>query len=219
MDATPSLQTHRQTLKTSLAETQARLGVRDSLQAKLIKKQADLVLAQDNARLAGSAAAFVEASVRTTRQSVLNDLQTIVNDALTAVYGEDGPRLEFELSVKRERTAITPMFLQKTGELEARRKAEGLGCGVSDVAALILRLVLLKASGAEPVLVVDEPFRFLGVTQIPPASELLHRISSQLGIQVIMTTHDDATIEAADRTFCLTKENDAVVVTTRKEKK
>jgi len=218
MDATISLQSYKQALRTGLAEAQARLGVRDSLQAKLTKKQAELILVQDNARLAGSAAAFVEASVRTTRQGVLNDLQTIVNDALSAVYGDDGPKLEFELSVKRERTAITPMFIQRTGDLTAKRKAEGLGCGVSDVAALILRLVLLKASGAEPVLVVDEPFRFLGVTQIPPASELLHRIASQLDIQVIMTTHDDATIAAADRTFCLTKENDTVVVTTRKER-
>ena len=75
--------------------------------------------------------------------------------------------------------------------------------------------ILIKASGADSVLVADEPFRFLGTAQVPRASMLLKEIAQRLGVQVILTTHHDMTVDVADRAFLLQKTDDGVSVHTK----
>jgi DNA repair exonuclease SbcCD ATPase subunit len=198
-----------------LALLQQRVGVRDDLLSRLKTKNDSLTSAETAARLAKQAAVFVESSVKNTRLEVLHDLETIVNAALVAVYDTDPPRFELELSSKRDRTAIVPWFSQTVNGQTLRRRYEGLGCGVSDVVSMALRLVLIRASGADTVVIADEPFRFLGVLQVPNAALLLKEIARKLSIQVIMTTHWDAPIEIADRAFLLTKTDGTVDIQTK----
>ena len=202
-----------------LSSLQQRVGVRDDLLSRLKTQNNSLTAAETTARLAKQAAVFVESSVKNTRLDVLHDLETIVNAALAAVYETDPPCLELEISSKRDRTAVVPWFSQIVNGQTLRRRYEGLGCGVSDIVATALRLVLIRASGADTVVIADEPFKHLGVLQVPNAALLLKEIARKLGIQVIMTTHWDAPIDVADKAFLLTKTDGTVDIQTRGENK
>jgi DNA repair exonuclease SbcCD ATPase subunit len=51
------------------------------------------------------------------------------------------------------------------------------------------------------VLILDEPFGNLSVDLMPRASEMIKQISERLGLQIIMVTHAEELIQAADKTF------------------
>ncbi len=205
---------HRR-VSSCFSSLQKQAGVRDDIVSRIAKKNEQLKTAERDSALAKTASSFVDSSVKNVRLEVLTDLETIVNSALQSVYEPDSPSVELELSNKRDRTAITPYFIQQVSGKELRRRYEGLGCGVSDIVSVALRLVLIKASGADSVLVADEPFRFLGTAQVPRASMLLKEIAQRLGVQVILTTHHDTTVDVADRAFLLQKTDDGVSVHTK----
>lgn len=194
-------------------ELQRKIGVRDSFVSRkdeLLEQEEEI---REQVSLISQSLSFVELSVRSSRQEILRNIETIVNEALKTVYVDNSPKIEFEVSVKRERSAIVPYFTKqlKSGD-ELRREPEGYGCGVSDIASVIMKMILIKASGSEPVLVIDEPFKFLGELQIPNASALLSVLSHKLKVQTIMTTHDKDTISSADKVFDVVLDGDDAVV-------
>lgn len=208
----------RQQADTRFGQLQRRVGARDAL---LMKKQEVFQQTkhkQNTANVASKALYFVERAVRNVRKEVLGDVERVVNEALRSVYVENSPRLECEVSTKRDRSSVVPYFIKHlpNGEV-VRRPPASHGCGVSDITSLVLRMVLLRAKGAEPVLVADEPFRFLGARQVPRASALLSQVSHNLGIQTIVTTHHDETVELSDVAHYLTLNDTGAVKALREE--
>ena len=122
----------------------------------------------------------------------------MTNEALQAIYDEE-LRLECDFNIKRDRSAVTLRYVKKLSDGSLlKRVPEGSGCGVSDVVAFALRMVLIKATGCEPILIADEPFKWLGRDQIPRAAKLLKYLSEKLGVQIILTSHHPDLRDMAD---------------------
>ncbi len=81
------------------------------------------------------------------------------------------------------------------------------GGGLVDVISFGLRLTMwtIKRPQPRPVIVLDEPFRFLSRDLQQKAGELLKELSRRFGIQFIIVSHDTALIECADRVFKVEK--------------
>lgn len=111
------------------------------------------------------------------------------------------------------------IFEPKRGQSEARcvlRDSDGeeldplnaVGGGVVDMAAFALRLSLwcLRQPRTRATLILDEPFRFLSRGLQPAASQLIKTLSTKLGVQFIIVSHEEALIENADQWITVTKQ-------------
>lgn len=67
--------------------------------------------------------------------------------------------------------------------------------------ALRICLWCIQTPRPAPIMILDEPFRFLSPECRMKAGELMRGFSTELGIQFIIVTHDRELAEAADRTF------------------
>lgn len=180
---------------------QRQVGARDEVVERIAKKKRQFQELNEHLKIVEKSQTFVENAIRLTREDVVKGIQTVVNEALEAVYEDRAPKLECEIGVKRDKSAIIPRFSQLTrAGFEVKRDTSGWGFGVSDVTSLMLRMVLIKASGAEPILIADEPLKHLG-TLAPRAAKLLKTLSHRLGVQVIMTTHQQEVVDVADVVF------------------
>ena len=67
------------------------------------------------------------------------------------------------------------------------------GGGVVDVAAFALRLscYLIMSPRPEPVIILDEPFRFVSKEYQGQVAELLEELSAKLGLQFVIVTHEE----------------------------
>lgn len=190
---------------------QRSVGVRDDL----VRQRDDWATKEAQSRASAEKAVaslnFVEESVRSVRDKTLRSIEAVANEALQVVYDEN-LKLECDFGIKRDRSAVTLRYVKQIGDGQSvKRDPNGSGCGVSDVVAFALRLVLIKATGSEAVLIADEPFKWLGRDQIPKAAALLKYLSHKLGIQIIVTSHHQALRDVADHSHELEVDEDGIV--------
>jgi len=192
-------------------ELQRSVGVRDDLvgqKNKWSKKETECKLAAEKAVQSLN---FVEESVRSVRNKTLRSIEAVANEALQIVYDKN-LKLECDFGIKRDRSAVTLRYVKQIGDGQSvKRDPDGSGCGVSDVVAFALRLVLIKATGSESVLIADEPFKWLGRDQIPKAAALLKFLSHKLGIQIIVTSHHPDLRDVADHAHGLEVDEDGII--------
>lgn len=115
-------------------------------------------------------------------------IATLVTEALASIFQEEAP--SFEIAFERKRGKTEAILSFRKGEL-LLSPLDASGGGVVDVAAFALRLaaITLARPRRRSLLILDEPFRFVSRDYLPRVRSLLERLSSELGIQIVLVTH------------------------------
>lgn len=139
-----------------------------------------------------------EASLRTQRQLQYH-ISDITSLALGAVF-PDPYELEAEFVERRNKTECD-LFFTRDGERSDPISAAG--GGAVDVASFALRVASwsMRRPRSRNVLVLDEPFKHLSTELLPKASEMIKELAEKLELQIIMVTHSEELVEAADKVF------------------
>ena len=134
-----------------------------------------------------------------TQKTLQFHISEITSLALEAVF-DDPYKLVAEFVQRRNKTECDLYFLRDKSQVDPLSASGG---GAVDVASFALRVASwsMQSPRSRNVLVLDEPFRFLSENLLPKASEMLQQISAQLGLQIIMVTHSEELMEAADKIF------------------
>ena len=126
-------------------------------------------------------------------------VEVIGTKALAAVFPDPYElRLKFELKAGRPECRI--LYYRGGSYVDPLSSAGG---GTVDLTAMGLRSsqIGLSRPPVRPILLLDEPFRFVSRRLIPFVVDLLREMSRRLGIQIIMVTHIAGLAEGADRAF------------------
>lgn len=146
-----------------------------------------------------SAQAFIQSVAQATQKELEYHISELGSLAMQAVF-DDPYELKLAFESKRGRTEAK-FTLERDGE--SVEPLFGSGGGVVDILALALRLSLwsLRDPRPRPVIVLDEPFKWPSSGYRPKVAQLLSKLSSELGIQMIIVTHDSELASCADRVF------------------
>lgn len=163
------------------------------------RAQAELDIAKHETELAEAARDVVTAVMLVTQGQVKTFIEETVTLALATVYGSEYA-LEIEYKVRRNQSEAA-LWIRK-GEDRFNPRDE-IGGGVVDIASLALRLALyaLTIPRPDPVLILDEPARFLSTDKQPLFGQMLRQVAEYLGVQIIIVSHSAEIIEAADRAY------------------
>jgi DNA repair exonuclease SbcCD ATPase subunit len=151
-----------------------------------------------------SQAAFLLKQAATETQNELRyQLSDLPSMALQSVM-DDGYELDVAFPTRRGRTECEISFLRDGQTFDPLSEVGGGGV---DLAAFALRLTMwaIQLPQSRNVLILDEPFRFLSAELRGRVRDLLHKLSSEMGIQIIMVTHDPALIPAGAKVFRVSK--------------
>jgi DNA repair exonuclease SbcCD ATPase subunit len=146
------------------------------------------------------AQAFLQKVAQDTQEQLKIHVEDIVQLALDAIF-PDRYTFEIQFNIAYGKTTAELVFISKqSGHIVDPMIASG--GGVVDVCSFALRLACWTLSrGVDKVIILDEPFRFLSKNLQERAGRLLKELSNKLDIQIILTTHLDALIDAADKTI------------------
>lgn len=122
--------------------------------------------------------------------------EDIVNKCLRAIFPNP---YTFKIVPEVKRKQFEVRFeLHKNGEIfDPNTEVE---CGVLDVASFALRIAFLSLKPVRRLLIMDEPFKWVGASNRVRIPALLEALSKDLGFQIILVTHlqelinDDAII-------------------------
>ncbi len=133
---------------------------------------------------------IVQVVAEEVQRSAHRQIASLVTKCLQAVFGEDDAyQFRITFSRKRGRTEATLLFVRDERECDPLSASGG---GVVDIAAFALRLacLVLTRPKRRRLLVLDEPFRMLSRNYTRRVGELLLQLSKELGIQMILVTHN-----------------------------
>ncbi len=158
------------------------LEKRHELEAEEVLYDAALTVLQD-----------IETGWRGTYEEALAALGA---QSLTTIW-EKPFEVKLETTIKRG-VAYLDIVLVKNGK-RVRIKG-GSGGSVAQVLGVTLRIIFTLSSsmGMRPLLVLDEPYNMVAAAQRPALCAVLRELSDRLGLQFLMSAHEDELMDAAD---------------------
>jgi len=184
-------------------------GAKKQIEKSIATTAAKLVTTKDSLKNLELAQAFLQKVAQDTQEQLKIHVEDIVQLALDAIF-PDQYTFEIQFNISYGKTTAELVFISKqSGFIIDPMVASG--GGVVDVCSFALRLACWTLSrGIDRVMIFDEPFRFLSKNLQERAGQLLRDLASKLNIQIILTTHLDALIDAADQTIMVSKGKDGI---------
>jgi DNA repair exonuclease SbcCD ATPase subunit len=151
-----------------------------------------------------------------TQEDINRVIEELVTQALQVVFG---PQFFFQITnaIKRNQAETTFSILENGHPLDLEEESGG---GMMDLVALCLRVVLwaIRSPRTAPVIILDEPLKFLDGVRLEQAGQMICKLSDMLGLQFIIVSHEDQLIESADVMYHVEKVGKVSEVTCVKSK-
>ena len=146
-----------------------------------------------------------------TQEQLQVHISDITSLALEAVF-PDPYELVAEFVQRRNKTECDLYF---TREGNRMNPLDSSGYGAVDIAAMALRIAAwsMQTPKKRNVIILDEPFRFLSENYQEQASQMIKELSTRLGIQFLIISHNATLAGIADKTFRVRKKNGKSIVT------
>lgn len=172
-------------------------------ETKKSKKKKDA--AEKQIEVAQESLSLVQKAVQLTQNMLAENISGTVTLALEAVY--DNP-YEFIVDfVTRRNSTECDLLFKRNGSVRSPLK-EG-GYGPVDIASCVTRVAIWgMQEDVSTTICLDEPFRNLSKERMHLAGEMLQQLHEKLGIQFIISTHETALAEKADKHFNASMKND-----------
>jgi DNA repair exonuclease SbcCD ATPase subunit len=128
-------------------------------------------------------------------------IEALVTEGLRTIFGDDlsfhlvpGVRAKSPVVDLVVRSQLADGTAVDTDVLAAR------GGGLAAVVGFLLRLVILLLSSKkqDTVLFLDETFAHVSAEYLPRLIEFLKDLVAKTGVQIVLVTHDESFLEAAD---------------------
>lgn len=168
---------------------------------KEINEELDEILEMKTTHI--KARELMQRAATLTQSNLADHLSSIVSKALDIVFEEESPKFIVRF-VTRRNTTECDMFFSDDG-INEMDPLDSCGFGAVDVASFALRVAIWALSKSRPVLIADEPFRNLDAERMPRASVMVKILSDELGLQMIIVTHEEDLKECSDKVFVVTK--------------
>jgi ABC-type glutathione transport system ATPase component len=166
-------------------------GYVDSLRKKVSSLEEERAITANKEIFAEEALTFIQRIAQETQGQIKVHMEDIVTTALSSVF-DDPYTFEMDFVLRRNKTECDLLF-SRNGKTVSPMDASG--GGAVDVASFALRLALWSLDSVDNVIVFDEPFRFVSKEFQPAIASLLKKLSEQLGLQIIMVTHNENLIK------------------------
>lgn len=139
---------------------------------------------------------------------VTQGLQTIFDDSLT-FHLAPGVRAKTPVVDFIVRSSMDDGTIVETDVMTAR------GGGLAATVGFLLRLVILLLSRQrqDTVLFLDETFAHVSAEYLPRLIEFLKDLVAKTGVQIVLVTHDESFLDAADTVYRFTLVNGVTKVT------
>lgn len=122
----------------------------------------------------------------------------VITEGLQSVFADQD--LTFRIDVIEKRGKIHVQFVTTHNGIEGD-VLQSFGGGVSAIQSLLLRVMVLLRAGLAPYLFLDESLAALSKEYVPSAGEFLRALCHELGVNILLVTHQQDFLDYADRAY------------------
>jgi DNA repair ATPase RecN len=144
------------------------------------------------------ATALIDGGIRVVSANGIGTIETLVTHGLQLVFND--PTLALVVAKKESVRGNSHSLEIKEGDVQGP-PLETFGGGIVNMAALLLRVILINRFGLAKLLVVDESFNNVSAEYLPMVSELLRQLAIARGYRILAVTHQPILAVAADHVY------------------
>jgi len=149
-----------------------------------------------------------------TQSQISFQIESIVQRAIDVCWQG---RYQFSLTFDTKRGATEANICLLDSQGNQIDPMTDCGGGVVDVVSFALRLSAWSISKSAPIIILDEPFKYLSQNLQCRIAEVIRELSKKLNIQFIITTHNDNLSAVGDRIFETEKKGNKSEIKVRRE--
>lgn len=176
-----------------------------NIQQSITKKQA----VDEEHTAAVEAMHIIQEVAKKTMEQISTSVSDVVTQALHAVF-PNPYSFEIEFVTRRNQTECDLWLVKGSTKIHP---LDASGGGVLDVVSFALRSIfLILKQDSRPLLILDEPFKFVSADLQKYCGAMLKNISEKLNFQVIIVTHIEKLIDTMDRVFRVQQIDDVSLI-------
>ena len=149
-----------------------------------------------------AARTLIQTAAEATQKNLEEQISTLVTLGINSIFPEN-TEFKLEFNLKRGKTECSFHLLDVNGN----RVNDILGSdggGLGDIISFCLRVAFWKLDKGRPILISDEPFRFLHSSEYQAnTSEMIQMLSKDLGLQMVIVSDQNDIV--GDKLFRVTK--------------
>jgi DNA repair exonuclease SbcCD ATPase subunit len=144
---------------------------------------------------------IVQEVAEKTQKQIEFHVSDLVTKALQSVFSES---YEFKMKFvqRRNKTECDLFIVEKGNECDI---FDAEGGGLANIVNFALRVAVWSLKRTSTVFILDEPMNNLSIDLQNKCSEMMKQLADKLGIQIIMISHLEKLITAADKVFAVRK--------------
>jgi len=177
-----------------ILEKQLQLKLLESSQEKI--KNINLFLED-----AKKARVVIQTVANLTQRNLTKRIESLVSTAIMSV-DKLWPEFIMKIVSRRNQSEVDFFFMEDGQEQEP---LDSCGYGLVDIAADSLNTSIWSLNKNRPTFIKDEPFKNLSKDHHVAASKMMKMLCDNLGIQIIMVSHEEELSSACDRVFVVKK--------------
>ena len=189
-------------IKNYKAKLEQKKGYIHSLEKQTDTLHTTLSTIDSSMQYAEQALAITQEVARQTQSQIKLHIEDIISMALEYIL-DDPYKFELDFVVKRNKTECDIYFVRDGKRIKPIDQSGG---GAVDIASFASRIALWSLGDTDNVLVFDEPFKFVSREYQLKVGELLKKLSDQLGLQILMVSHNSNFIQQSDNIIEIYKE-------------
>jgi len=189
-------------IKNYKSRLEQKKGYIHSLEKQVAILNSSLATIYNNMQYAEQALAITQEVARQTQSQIKLHIEDIISMALEYIL-DDPYTFELDFVVKRNKTECDIYFVRDGKRIKPIDQSGG---GAVDIASFASRIALWSLGDTDNVLIFDEPFKFVSREYQLKVGELLKKLSDQLGLQILMVSHNSNFIQQSDNIIEIYKE-------------
>lgn len=129
----------------------------------------------------------------------LDRIKEYVGYGLKTVIPDQELDFECEITTKSNKPWVE--FLTVNSDGISANALDGFGGSVAQIESLILRVLAILQLKLYPLIVLDESLNAVSEEYLPNLSHLLSELSKQLGVKILLVTHNKEILHSATRIY------------------
>jgi hypothetical protein len=185
-----------QDAKISLARLK---GDRDSLLRRKVSADSEIETYKKEQLELLKAKAVLDDLVKSFIGFQLDRIKQYVGFGLKTVIPDQDLDFECEITTKMNKPWVE--FLTVNADGISANALEGFGGSVAQIESLILRVLAILQLKLYPLIILDESLNAVSEEYLPNLSYLLRELSKQLGVKILLVTHNKEILHSATRIY------------------
>jgi ABC-type uncharacterized transport system fused permease/ATPase subunit len=192
------------------------IGLRDSIQVQLDTVNKEITNLEQEDLLLEKVTDTIRFLIDREVTVGVKDVERLLTEGLQSVFTDQNLSVKAEVDMKKKGKVSVDLITEQShasGHPSPLNNISGpsndaFGGAVATVQSILLRVILILRRGLHPVLFLDETLPAFDDKYVLNMAQFLSELCKKLGMDILLVTHNDALVRAADKAYRIVKSGD-----------